>query len=201
MRAALLLLSMAFVAPGGGIDAPDESTLDFSSARMPAGFSLRGASWKVQEGELRGAGDGALEFAGPITGDVTLSFTGWTAEKTNFEVKLTDAATGADCYTFAFLGRYHSVLDGVKFAILRENAFVKTDPKMWIYPGRKFKFEVRIAKGQMQMSLDDELGPLFVDPAPLKPAKGMKLSILASTEGTKDAVRLDDVKLALAAPK
>ncbi len=170
-------------------------TLDFSSERLPGGWSLRGKEWKVSEGELCGMGDGALQFAGPIAGDFTLSFAGWSAEKTNFEVKLYDAATGRECYTFAFLGRYHSVLDGVKCCMLREDRFVNVDSKMWIFPGRKFTFEVRSAKGQLQMFLDGELGPLFVDPQPLKPEKGLKLEILASTEGSRDAVRLDDVRL------
>jgi len=105
------------------------------------------------------------------------------------------AATNEELYTFAFLGRYHTVLDGVKCCILKGGGFAKVDPKMWIYPGRQFQFEVRCAKSQMQMFLDGELGPVFTDPAPPAPAKGMKLKILASTEGSKDEVKIDDVKV------
>jgi hypothetical protein len=194
-RALLLTLALA---PHG-----DEAiSLDFAEAakgKLPDGWATRGKEWKVAEGELQGIGDGALLYAGPIAGDFTLSFTAWSAEKTNFEVKLHDVATGQECYTFAFLGRYHSVLQGVKCAILREQSFVATDPKSWLFPGRRFKLEVRAAKGQLQMFLDGALGPFFVDPRPLKPEKGMKLEILASTEGSKDAVKLDDVRLVAAA--
>ena len=189
-RTSALLLLLAGT-PSGDV------TLDFAKdgAKLPDGWSIRGREWKVADGELKGLGDGALQFSGPLAADFTLTFKGSAAEKTNFEVKLFDAATGKECYTFAFLGRYHSVLDGVKSCILRESQFVKVDPKTWIYPGRKFAFEVRVAKGQLQMFLDGALGPFFVDPQPLRPEKGMKLEILASTEGSKDEVRLDDVKL------
>jgi hypothetical protein len=179
------------LAAGGG----DAVTLDFSKEKLPEGFTTRGKEWKVAGGELQGLGDGALNYAGPIVGDFTLSFQAWSAEKTNFEVKLHDAATGKECYTFAFLGRYHGALKCVACCMLRQDGFVAIDPKMWIYPGRKFTCEVRLAKGQMQMFLDGELGPLFVDPQPLKPEKGFKVEILASTEGSKDAVKLDDVSI------
>jgi len=184
-------LLVAALAVGEG----DAVTLDFGREKLPEGWSVRGKEWKVAEGELRGLGDGALGFAGPVGGDFTLVFRGWSAEKTNFEVKLHDLESGRECYTFAFLGRYHSVLDGVKCCILRENRFVAIDPKSWVFPGRKFTFEVRAAKGQFQMLLDGALGPVFVDAQPLLPAKGMRLEILASTEGSRDAVRLDDVEL------
>ena len=176
----------------------DAISLDFAEStkgKLPAGWSLRGKEWKVAGGELQGVGDGALAFEGPVTNDFGLTFTAWSAEKTNFEVKVYDAATGKECYTFAFLGRYHSVLDGVKCCLLRENGFVAVDPKTWLFPGRKFKLEVRAAKGQLQMFVDGALGPFFVDPKPLRPEKGLKLEILASTEGSKDAVKLDDVTL------
>jgi hypothetical protein len=175
-----------------------ETALDFAQEKLPQGWSIRGQrsnDWKVADGELRGIGDGALQFAGPIAADFTLSFHAWSAEKTNFEVKVFDLATGKETYTFAFLGRYHSVLEGVKCCILREQNFVAIDPKSWIFPGRKFTLEVRAAKGQLQMFIDGALGPIFVDPQPLRPEKGVRIEILASTEGSKDAVVLDDVRL------
>jgi len=196
MRTAALLAAALFVLPRSG-----ELTLDFSKEKLPDGWSICGKEWKVKEGQLVGIGDGALDWAGPITGDFTLQFKGWSAEKTNFEVKLYDAATNEELYTFAFLGRYHSVLDGVKCCMLKGGGFVKVDSKMWIFPSHQFTFEVRSAKSQLQMFLDGELGPVFIDPQPPAPTKGMKLKILASTEGSKDEVRLDDVKVVLAAPK
>ena len=81
------------------------------------------------------------------------------------------------------------------------SGFAKVDSKMWIYPGRQFTFEVRSAKAQLQMFLDGELGPVFTDPAPPAPAKGMKLKILASTEGSKDEIKIDDVKVVSAVNK
>jgi hypothetical protein len=173
--------------------APDETTisLDFSKDKLPEGWTVSSRSWKVKDGMLRGEGDGSLEFAGPLGPDFTLTFQGWSAEKANFEVKLFDSRDNHELYTFAFLGRWHSALDGVKCCILREDRFVNVSSKMWIYPGRTFNFEVRVKNGQMQMFLDRELGPFFVDPAPLAPGKGVKLRILAATEGAKDEVRLD----------
>jgi hypothetical protein len=196
MKGSAALAALLFLAPGAG-----DVTLDFSKEKLPEGWSLSGKDWKVKDGQLVGIGDGTLDWAGPIAGDFTLAFKGWSAEKTNFEVKLYDVATGVELYTFAFLGRYHTVLDGVKSCILKGDGFAKVDPKMWIFPGRTFTFEVRCAKAQLQMFLDGALGPIFVDPQPPAPAKGMKLRILASTEGSKDEVRLDDVKVTLAAPK
>ncbi len=189
VRCVCLLLALAL----GG--APESATLDFAKEKLPDGWSVAAKTWKVADGELRGQGDGALDFAVPIGGDFQLTFKGFSAEKANFEVKLYDAADGTELYTFAFLGRYHSVLDGVKCCLLRGGAFVAVDPKMWIFPGRKFTFEVRFAKGRLQMFLDGVLGPLFVDHQPLLPSHGMKLKLLCSTEGSKDEVRLDDVKL------
>lgn len=196
MKVPAALAFLLFAVPGAG-----DVTLDFSKEKLPDGWTIGGKDWKVKEGQLVGIGDGTLDWVGPIAGDFTLQFKGWSAEKTNFEVKLYDVATGAELYTFAFLGRYHTVLDGVKCCILKGDAFVKTDPKMWIFPGRTFTFEVRCAKAQLQMFLDGALGPIFVDPQPPAPAKGMRLRILASTEGSKDEVRLDDVKVTLAAAK
>jgi hypothetical protein len=191
----LLSLALLFAPPRGDI------TLDFAKEKLPEGWSLSSKEWAVKEGALAGVGDGSLDFAGPIAGDFTLTFKGFSAEKTNFEVKLYDVASGAELYTFAFLGRYHSVIDGVACCLLKGGNFVGVDKKSWIYPGRAFTFEVRVAKAQFQMFLDGALGPFFVDPSPAAPAKGMRLKILAATEGSKDAVRLDDVKLAFPAPK
>jgi hypothetical protein len=183
-------LWLALVAARG-----DEVALDFSKEKLPDGWSVTNKEWKPKEGQLVGHGDGMLEWAGPLANDFTLTFKGWSAEKTNFEVKLFDVATGKECYTFAFLGRYHSALKCVACCLLRQDGFVAIDPKNWIFPGRKFTLEVRVAKGQFQMFLDGALGPIFVDPQPLVPEKGFKLEILASTEGSKDEIRLDDVTL------
>jgi hypothetical protein len=202
MRIVALLAAALFALPNAGpFVGPSDITLDFSKDKLPDGWTISAKEWKVKDGQLVGIGDGALDWAGPITGDFTLQFKGWSAEKTNFEVKLYDVATGEELYTFAFLGRYHTVLDGVKCCMLKGGGFVKVDSKMWIFPGRTFTFEVRSAKAQLQMFLDGELGPVFIDPQPPAPAKGMKMKILASTEGSKDEIRLDDVKVALAAPK
>jgi hypothetical protein len=73
--------------------------LDFAKEKLPDGWSLGSKQWKVAEGMLRSAGDGSLDFAGPIEGDFTLTFKGWSAEKTNFEVKLVDPDEGHDLYT------------------------------------------------------------------------------------------------------
>src|SRR5262249_13526644 len=124
MRAADWMIALALCAavPCFGVSIAAGGTtivLDFAQPKQPGRWSIRSREWKVADGMLRGKGDGALEFAGPIDGDFTLTFQGWSAEKTNFEVKLVDAADGHDLYTFAFLGRYHGVLDGVKCCILR----------------------------------------------------------------------------------
>ena len=178
----------------------DTVNLDFATPQLPDGWSLSSKAWKVEGGELRGVSDGMLEFAGPIADDFKLSFRAETSEKANVEVKLYDAESGAELYTFAFLGRWHSVLDGVKCCMLRGGNFVAVDSKMWIFPGRRFTFEVRRAKGQMQMFLDGALGPFFVDPQPLVASKGIKLRLLVPTEGSKDKVVIDDVTLECAKP-
>jgi hypothetical protein len=191
-------------AAGVGPDAASASTgtlaLDFAKPNLPAGCTLASKQWQVEGGELRGAGDGALDLAGPFGGDFTLVFRGETSEKANFELKLYDASDGRELYTFAFLGRYHSVLDGVKSCLLKGGQFVAVDPRMWTFPGRRFKFEVRSTKGQFQMFLDGVLGPLFVDPQPDRPAGGIRMKLLVATEGSKDRVVLDDVTLEHAKP-
>ncbi|MBL8842972.1 MAG: hypothetical protein JNL90_15750 [Planctomycetes bacterium] len=174
---------------------PESTTLDFAKEKLPDGWVVATKSGKVIDGELRFSGDGALTFAGPISSDFRFTCKGMSAEKANFELKVEDATTGAELYTFAFLGRYHSALDGVKCCLLRQDGFVAIDPRMWTFPGRWFTFEMRAAKGQLQMFLDGTLGPVFVDPQPLAPAKGIRLRLLVATEGSKDEVRLDDVTL------
>lgn len=190
--AALLLLPIA-------ADDPKDVVQDFSKD-LAAPWSLSGKTWKVQEGELRGTGDGWIEYAGPMTGDFTLAFDATTSEKANVEVKLFDASTKKELYTFAFLGKYHSALDGVKSCILKGDRFVNVDAKTWIYPGRKFRLEVRRAKSQHQMFVNGVLGPFFVDDAPPPANAKLLLRILVSTEGKDDAVKLDDVELRMKKP-
>ncbi len=175
-------------------------TLDFAREKLPDGCTLTSKQWRAEGGELRGVGDGVLELAGPYGADFALKFRGESSEKANFEVKLFDAAEGRELYTFAVLGRSHSVLDGVKCCLLKGGQFVAVDPRMWTFPGRRFTFEVRSAKGQFQMFLDGALGPLFIDPQPERPARGIQVKILVSTEGSKDKVVLDDVALEYAKP-
>lgn len=187
-------------ASSGVASVAETLTLDFAKEKLPEGCTLSSKQWRVDGGELRGVGDGMLELAGPFGADFTLKFRGESSEKANFEIKLYDAADGRELYTFAFLGRYHSVLDGVKSCLLKGGGFVAVDPKMWTFPGRRFTFEVRSAKGQLQMFLDGALGPLYVDPQPERPAQGIKVKLLVSTEGSKDRVVLDDVTLEYARP-
>jgi len=192
-RTAAVLLAAALAALAA--PARDTVTLDFAKEKLPDGWAVTAKSFKVEAGELRFAGDGILDFAGPIAPDFRLTFKGSSAEKASFELKVHDVATGAELYTFAFGGRYHSVLDGVKSSILRGDRFVAVDGRMWIFPGRTFTFEMRSAKGQLQMFLDGVLGPVFVDPQPVATQKGVRLRIIEGTEGSKDKVVIDDVVL------
>ena len=107
------------------------------------------AAWKAEKGVVAGKGLGALEFKEPVSGDFSLSFKCSTEEKANVEAVLKDKS-GKALFTFAFLGRYHSapVVDGVKCCILKDEAFVKVDPKTWIYPGHLFTLEVRRHRNQ-----------------------------------------------------
>jgi len=171
----------------------DQVSLDFSGKDLPADWRSS-RNWKVEQGELRGLGDGWLEWSKPVPRDFTLTFSAWTEEKANVEVKLYDPKGEQELYTFAFMGRYHPVLDGVKSAILKADRFVAQNPRMWIFPGRMFAFELRSAKGAFQMFLSNELGPVFRDEAPPE-AREFRLRILCSTEGKRDQVRLDDVKV------
>lgn len=187
----LFALLAAFATP----EKPESIGNDFSKPLAPP-WSVTSKEWKVDKDALVGAGGGALECSQTIRGDFTLTFEGWSGEKTNFEVKLFDKDGRKELYTFAFLGRYHSVLDGPKSCILKGNAFVAKDAKMWIFPGRAFEFEVRRAKNQFQMFLNGEIGPAFVDD--VGPALDeFRLQILASPEGSKDAIRIDDVRVVL----
>jgi hypothetical protein len=202
IRSAAVVLAAALAAVAAGFAAApgDSITLDFAKEKLPDGWSVAAKSFKVEEGELRFAGDGLVDFAGPIAPDFRMTFKGSSAEKASFELKVFDVATGAELYTFAFGGRWHSVLDGVKSSILRADRFVAVDSKMWIFPGRKFTFEMRSAKGQLQMYLDGVLGPFFVDSQPVATPKGVKLKIIESTEGSKDRVTLDDIVLEYSKP-
>src|SRR5688572_24767145 len=116
IRAAAVLLAAAVAAVAAGFAAaPGETlTLDFAKEKLPEGWSVAAKSFKVEEGELRFVGDGVLDFAGPIAPDFRMTFKGSSAEKASFELKVFDVATEAELYTFAFGGRWHSVLDGVK---------------------------------------------------------------------------------------
>jgi hypothetical protein len=188
-------LTLFFLAAVGWAGEGRTVTLDFAGKEIPAGWSVANASWKPAEGELRGVGGGSLAWGEALGGDFTLTFRAWTEEKANVEVWLVDPKDDHPVYTFAFLGQYHSVLDGVKSAILKEQAFVNVSSRMWIFPGRMFTFEVRRAKNQMQMFLNGELGPFFVDDSPPENIGDLRLKIMVSTEGAKDKVRLDDVKV------
>lgn len=193
MKHALLGLALAPLV--ASLVAPDakEVVQDFSKP-LAAPWSVTSKTWRVEEGELRGTGDGVLEYATALPADFTLTFRARTEEKANVEVKLYDEKGEKELYTFAFLGRYHAVLDGVKSCILKGDRFVNVDPKTWIYPGRTFDFELRRAKNQHQMFVNGVLGPFFVDEAP-PDATQFRLRILVSCEGKTDKLVLDDVKI------
>ena len=170
--------------------------LDFSQEELPADWSVTGKAWKVEDGELRGTGWGYLEYKPAFAGDFTLTFRAWTEEKANIEIQLWEPEKRKKTfYTYAFLGRYHTVLDGVKCALLREQYFVSVNSRMWIFPGRFFDFEVRAAANQHQMFLNSELGPFFRDEKPPKDMKDYLLRIIFVPQSPGDSVRFDDVKL------
>jgi len=178
------------------LTAPKEKkivTVDFSTRRVPSDWRVTTKKWKIDQGELRGEGSGALEYKKKLKGDFTLSFDGWTEEKANIEIVLVDPKSKECFFCFAFLGSYHRVLDGVKSAILKGNRFVSVDPRMWIFPGRDFSFEVRRARNQYQMFLDGLAGPAFTDPDP--EMEEFLLKISASTGDKKESVSLDNVRL------
>lgn len=172
-----------------------EVNLDFLTAELPKGVVIAVKSWKIADGVLRGTGGGYVEIPVPENGNWKLSFQGSSDEKANFEVKAFDKTGKTEIYTFAFLGRYHSVLDGPKSCILKGPAFVNVSSKMWIFPGRMFNFDVKCAKSQFQMFLNGELGPNFVDDKPAEPEGGLKLRIYVSPESEKDGWKIDNIKL------
>ena len=190
-----VMVAAALFAPaavgGPGEDAP---ALDFSAKEIPAPWAVT-PGWRVEDGELRGEGPGGIEYRKGVRGDFTLTFRASTEEKANVEIYLLDAKGEKVSYTCAFLGKYHSVLDGVKSCLLKDDRFVNVNPRMWIFPGRMFTFEVRRAKSQYQMFLNGELGPFFVDDAPPADLDDLRLRISILTEGGKDKVRVDDVRL------
>lgn len=188
-----VLTAAAFAAPSRD---EDVAALDFSKPELPADWTVSSKAWKPDGGELRGEGGGWLDWKKPMPASFTLTFRAWTEEKANVEVQLHDSKLERAVYTFAFLGRYHAALDGVKTAILRADRFVAVSPRMWIFPGRTFTFEVRRARNQWQTFLDGELGPVFVDDDPPAEAADLRLRIVVATEGKKDKARLDDVKIA-----
>jgi hypothetical protein len=192
---ALTIVTLLALAGGQSKKDSGDEKLDFQKAELPAGWSIPNKNWRVEEGELRGEGGGALERS-TVRGDFTLAFDAWTEEKANVEVKVHDAKTNEEIFTFAFLGRYHSVLDGVKSCILKGNNFANVNSKMWIFPGRTFRFEVRAVKGQYQMFLNGELGPFFADKEPIAADRDLRIQILISTEGKKDKIRIDNVSIA-----
>jgi hypothetical protein len=173
---------------------------EFSKKELDKCWSIKGA-FAPEEGELRGKGGGWLEYAPDLAGDFTLTFQAWTEEKANVEVTLVDPKSGKPAYTFAFLGLYHSALDGVKSCILKDDAFVNVNPKMWIFPGRMFTFEVRREKSEYQMFLDHELGPFFVDEHPPANADQLRLRLNFSAPGPRDKFRVDNVTIAVPAKK
>jgi hypothetical protein len=194
--AAAFVAAAALALAGSAGGAPEEDiVLDFSTATLPAGWTVGPASWKVEGGELRGTGSGGLVYAKMLSGDFRLTLKVWTEEKASIEVHFEDAKGERTFYTCGFGGLYHPVLDGVKSCILRDDRFVAVDPRMWIFPGRMWTFEVRHAKHQWQMFLNGVLGPVFVDDAPDAASDELRLHILATTEGAKDKVRIDDVRI------
>lgn len=193
----LALLPAVALSPAPETAAPaadDAVTLDFEDDELPAGWRLSSKKWRIAEGELRGTGSGYLEYSVPQQGAFTLTFDAWTEEKANVEVKLFHADREEELFTFAFLGSYHSVLDGPKSCMLQGNRFVHVDSRTWIFPGRFFEFEVRSARNQYQMFLNQELGPFWVDENPPEEEPSWRLRILFGPETERDSVRIDDVR-------
>ena len=203
MRIPLLCLAAAlFAALPAATEDPEIQTVaktDFSEKQLSAEWALTSTSWGIEEGEMRGKGPGVLFCTKSMEGDFKLTMNAWMEQKANVEIQLIDPKTDAAYFTFVFMGKYHSVLDGVKSAILKDNNFVSIDPKMWIFPGRMFSFEVRREGNEFQMFLDHELGPYFVDDKSPSPMKDFIVRISILTEGVRDKVRMDDV--VLTAPK
>ena len=169
-------------------------TVDFSGRNLPKDWRVSTKAWKVKHGELAGEGNGYLEYKRLIKDDFVQSFDGRTAEKGNIEVVLLDPRGKEGLFVFAFLGMYHPVLDGVKCAFLKGNRFVSVNPRMWLFPGGVFRFEVRSVKNQFRMFLNRELGPVFKDGDP-PDVEGYILRISFTGEGKKDGVKFDNIRL------
>jgi hypothetical protein len=182
-------------APPHAAPSEDVVELDFESGKLPEDWSVSSGEWKVRRGVLDGRGPGYLQLDVPRSGDFRLSFRAWTEEKANVEVKLIDPDTGREMWTFAFLGTYHSILDGPKSCILRNNHFVNVDARTWIFPGRWFDFRVRARSDQYEMFLNDALAPRFVDEDAPEEAPRWLLRIQHGPELEDTRFELDDVKL------
>lgn len=193
MRVSISFLVLLFLIPAAP-PAWERVKLDFAEKKLPKGWHLSSKAWKVKDHELHGRGEGYIEYRHLVKDDFIISFEAWTEEKANIELQLRDAK-GREVYLiFAFLGKYHPVLDGVKCALLKGNRFVSVNPRQWIFPGRYFRFEVRGANNQYQMFLNGELGPVFTDPEPLEDPE-YRIRIIYSPEGKQDELRLDDIEL------
>jgi hypothetical protein len=166
---------------------------DFSGKDVGKDWKLTSDAWKVEGGQLCGAGAGSLRCLRPLTGDFVLTFDGWTEEKANVEVALTDKSGEKRLLTFAFIGTFHTALGGPRSCILKGERFVAVEPRMWIFPGRTFGFEVRRAKNQFQMFLSRELGPVFTDEAPDADLDEVFVRIDVATAGPRDKLKLDNV--------
>ena len=192
----LMIMWSMLLLPAGLAPPPAKEvvTADFSGRGLPKRWRVSSKDWKVTGGELRGTGNGYLEYDRTLKEDFVLAFDGWTEEKAGIEVQLVEPDGEEALYIFAFLGRYHPVLDGVKFAILKGSRFVSVNPRMWIFPGRVFRFEVRCVKNQYQMFLNRELGAVFQDPDPGEPPP-FRIRIRYDGEDSGDTVRLDSLRL------
>ncbi len=190
-----LILLALFAVPDPSPRDQKVATFDFESKKIPTEWRLSSRTWKVEDGELCGSGSGNMEFKKALEGDFDLSFEAWTEEKANIEIVLfaQKGRKKEDLYCFAFLGSYHPVLDGVKSAILKGNRFVSVDPRMWIFPGRDFRFEIRRSKNKFHMFLNGEAGPGFFDDD--CQLKKFRIRIIYSGEGKKDEVRIDNIRL------
>jgi hypothetical protein len=72
MKLPTILAALALGLAAG--DGKDETLVQDFSKELSAPWKLSGENWKVEEGELRGTGDGWLECAGSAVADFTLSF-------------------------------------------------------------------------------------------------------------------------------
>lgn len=169
--------------------------LDLSGKTIGEDWKVTSGTVKVENKELVGTGAIRLESARTFSDDFLLTFEAMTEEKANIEIKLLDETGKRELYTFAFLGRYHTVLDGVKSAILKEDVFVKVDSRMWIFPGRFFKFKVERSGKDFKMFLNGQAGPEFKDPGAAAALKNFRIRILHDSESAWDRARFKNVKL------